>query len=104
MVYNSDLKRVLPKLLMGEALQKKLDARARFQLPRSELKGLVEVLIRTVAPLNSQQQAELFQAGGKVRSVIGNVLSATVNAASLEAVAKLPFVRKIELSRNMFNE
>lgn len=89
---------------MGETLQKKLDARARFQLPRGELKGLVEVLIRTVAPLSPQQQAELFQAGGKVRAVMGNVLSATINAASLEAVAQLPFVRKIELSRTMFNE
>lgn len=89
---------------MSGALQKKLDARARFQLPRGELKGLVEVLIRTAAPLSQQQQAELFRAGGKVRAVMGNVLSATVSANALEAVAQLPFVRKIELSRTMFNE
>ena len=88
---------------MGEAL-KKLDARARFQLPRGELKGLVDVLIRTAMPISPQQRVELFQAGGKVRSVVGTVLSATINAASLEAVARLPFVRKIELSRSMFDE
>ena len=89
---------------MSEALQKKLDARARFRLPRGELKGLLEVLIRTAAPLNSEQQAALYQAGGKVRNMTGNVLSATVNATSLEDVARLPFVRKIELSRLMYNE
>ena len=80
---------------MGEALLKKLDARTRFQLPGGELKGLVEVLIRTTAPLDAHQQAELLRAGGKVRALMGNVLSATIDAASLEAVAKLPFVRKI---------
>ena len=91
-------------LLMHEALAKKLDARARFQLPRGELKGLVEVLIRTSGPLDSKQQAELFRAGGKVRTMMGNIVSATLNATSLEAVAQLPFVRRIELSRTMFNE
>ena len=89
---------------MNQALRRKLDARARFDLPRGELKGVIEVLIRTAAPIDSQQKAELFQAGGRVRTVMGNVLSATVNAASLETVAQLPFVRKIELSRAMFNE
>ncbi len=89
---------------MREALAKKLDARTRFQLPRGELKGFVEVLIRTAAPMDSGQKAELSRAGGQVRTMIGNVVSATMNATSLEAVAQLPFVRKIELSRTMFNE
>jgi hypothetical protein len=89
---------------MREALAKKLDARARFQLPRGELKGVVEVLIRTSGPLGPEQQAELFRVGGKVRSMMGNIVSATVNATALEALAQLSFVRKIELSRTMFNE
>ena len=89
---------------MDQAVLKKLDARARFGLPRGEFEGLVEVLIRTSAPIDSEQRAELDRAGGTVRTVVGNVLSATVNAASLETVARLPFVRKIELSRTLFNE
>ena len=89
---------------MDQAVLKKLDARARFDLPRGEIKGAVNVLIRTSAPLDSEQRAELIRAGGIVRTAVGNVLSATVNATSIESVARLPFVRKIELSQALFNE
>ena len=89
---------------MNQATRKKLDPRARLRLPHGELQGVVEVLIRTTTPLDSRQRAEFVRAGGTVRTVFRNVLSATVDAASLDAVAQLPFVRKIELSRNMFKE
>jgi hypothetical protein len=90
---------------MEESLQQKLDARARYQLPRGQLKGPIELLIRTDTPPTPQQQAELEAAGCHVRSTAGNVVSASVDeAASLEDVARLPFVRKIEVARAMFGQ
>jgi hypothetical protein len=88
---------------MDQVVRKKLDARARFQLPRG-LNGDFEVLIRTTAPFNQDQRAEFVQAGGNLRTIMGNILTATLNISSLEAVARLPFVRKIELSRTLFHE
>ena len=104
MGYNPRRNKKQLSTFMGQATRKKLDARARFRLPQGDLKGVVEILIRTAAPIDSHQRAELVRAGGTVRTVVGNVLSATTNASSLETIAQLPFVRKIELSRTMFNE
>jgi hypothetical protein len=90
---------------MDDLLREKLDARAQHQLPRGELKGPVEVLIRTDAPPTPQQQAELQAAGCNMRSAAGNVVSGTVaEPANLEEVARLPFVRKIEVSRPMYSQ
>jgi hypothetical protein len=104
MGYNSLRNKRLLDGFMNQATRKKLDPRARFRLPHAELKGLVEVLIRTVTPLDSHQRAEFARAGGTIRTTIGTTTSATVDANSLETLARLPFVRKIELSRTMFNE
>ena len=90
---------------MDDSLQQKLDARARHQLARDELKGSIEVLIRTDAPPTPQQQAELSAAGCNMRSAAGNVVSATVaQPSNLDQVARLPFVRRIEVSRPMYSQ
>ena len=90
---------------MDESLKQKLDARAQHQLLRGELKGPVEVLIRTDAPPSPQQQAELRAAGCDIRSAAGNVVSGSVTEpANLEDVSRLPFVRKIEVSRPMYGQ
>ena len=104
MGYNSRRDKKLLTGFMNQATRKKLDPRARFRLPHAELKGLVEVLIRTVTPLDSHQRAEFVRAGGTIRTSTGTITSATMDANSLETVARLPFVRKIELSRIMFSE
>ncbi|MGH8059956.1 MAG: hypothetical protein ACREOH_22410 [Candidatus Entotheonellia bacterium] len=90
--------------MMSETLQKKIDTRGRRQLAQGMLTGQVEVLIRTEVPPSSQQQRDLLASGCIVRSIVGNVLSAVVDVARLEEVAQLPIVRKIELSRPMFQE
>ena len=90
---------------MSEALRKKLDARAQFQLLRVGLKGELEVMLLTAAPPTLEQQVELRNAGCNTQDIIGNVLSGTIDDAShLEDLADLPFVRKIEVSRTMFSE
>lgn len=89
---------------MSENLSKKLDARGLHQLERG-LSGAVDVLIRTITPPTAQQRRELLEAGCVPRSVVGNILSATVpNVARLEDLARLPFIRRIEMSRAMFEE
>ena len=90
--------------MLSELLREKVDARGRYQLAQGLVKGLVEVLVRTEVSLTHQQQLELLEAGCVIHSIVGNVLSARTDVARLEGIAQLPFVRKIELSRAMFEE
>jgi hypothetical protein len=48
---------------MDDSLRQKLDARAQHQLPRAELKGLVEVFVRMDTPPTPQQPAKLRALG-----------------------------------------
>jgi len=90
--------------MMSDVLRKKVDARGRHQLAQGTLTGMIEALIRTEAPPTPHQQQAILAAGCVIRSIVGNVLSAATDAARLEDLAQLPFVRKIELSRPMFEE
>jgi hypothetical protein len=65
---------------------------------------MLEALIRTDAQPTPEQQQELEQAGYTIRSIAGIVLSGTLDAAQVDAVARLPFVRKIELARPLYQE
>ncbi|OUL20456.1 hypothetical protein [Nostoc sp. 106C] len=86
-------------------LKHKLNARSKYQLERGNLSGDVEVLIRTQRPPNHDQQKQMREAGYRQRTRVGNVLSGVViDVCHLENLAKLPFVRKIELSTPMFQE
>jgi hypothetical protein len=88
---------------MDDSLREKLDARAQHQLSHGELKGPVEVLIRMDTGPTRRQQAELQAAGCNMRFAAGNVVSGTVaEPANLAEVARLGFVRQIEVSRPMF--
>jgi hypothetical protein len=88
---------------MDDIIKQTLDARVQHQLARGELQGPVEVLILMDSPPTRQQQAELRATGCEMRSAAGNVFSGTVaDPANLEQLARLPFVRKIEVSRPMF--
>lgn len=90
---------------MSDILWKKLDARGRRQVTEGIHTGAVEALIRTEAPLTPEQELELQQAGYEIRSAAGDVLSGWIaDTARLEEIASLPFVRKIELSRPMYQE
>jgi hypothetical protein len=89
---------------MADMLQQKLDLHGRRQLAQGDPADLAEVLIRTAAPITHEQQAELEQAGCEIRSIVGNVLSGVVMLANLAALANLQFVRKIELSRRLYQE
>jgi hypothetical protein len=91
--------------MMSDTLRRKVDARGRFQLAQGVITGAVEALIRTEAPVTAAQQSELRAAGLDQYSAFGNVLSGAIaDPSRLEAVARLPFVQKIELSRPLFEE
>jgi hypothetical protein len=90
---------------MSDILRKKLDARGRRQLAEGTHTGAVEALIRTEAPVTPEQELALRRAGAEIRSVAGDVLSAWIaDIARLEEIASLTFVRKIELSRPLYQE
>jgi hypothetical protein len=89
---------------MNETLQKKVDARGRFQLMKGEISGPVEILVRTAEPVSAQERRALRDAGCDIHSIMGNILSAETDVENLTEVARLPFVQKIELGRQLFEE
>jgi len=89
---------------VGDELRKKLDARGRRRLARGGLTGRVEILLRTESEMTPEQRAQLVRVGCQVHFETGNVLSAAGAVERLEELAALPFVRRIELSRPMFQE
>jgi hypothetical protein len=85
-------------------LDRKLDPRGRRRLSSGELVGDVELLVRTEAEVTTDDRESLQRAGLDVHYVTGNVLSGAVSAGKLAAVAELPFVSRIEVSRALFSE
>jgi hypothetical protein len=90
---------------MKDNLGKKLDARTRHSLSKGDLKGAVEVLIRLRRPPSAEEEAQLYQAGYRQRSLTGTISSGTIDdATQLESILQLPFVSRIEVSRTTFTE
>jgi hypothetical protein len=90
---------------MDDRLLKKIDARGRFQLRRQPLHGGLEFLLLTTSRPTEAQCKELQAVGCDTHFATGNVLTCSIHDASrLEDVARLPFVQKIEFSREMFND
>jgi len=87
---------------MTESLLRKLGLRDRVDV-LTRLQGTLDVLIRTAKPLTPTEHADLTDSGFQPRFSLGNVVGGAVhNPADLEAVAALPFVDRIELSRAVF--
>lgn len=85
-------------------LDRKLDARGRRRLSKGDLAGDVELMVRTEATPTSAEQETLREVGVDIHFVTGNVLSGAARAERLAAVAELPFVRRIEVSRTLHPE
>jgi hypothetical protein len=84
---------------------KKIDPRGRSLMEKQSLPSGSEVLLRLEGPLSADQDRELCDAGWTGRSSLGSVASGVVeNAAGLEAIARLDFVRQIQVSAPMFDE
>ncbi len=88
---------------MTEILLRKLGIRDRADVLTRRLHGTVDVLIRTAKPLTPTEHADLTDSGFEPRFSAGNVVGGAVrDATDLEAVAELPFVDRIELSRALY--
>ena len=91
--------------MVSQALRRKVDAHGRQLLAEGRLTGRVEAFIRTVGPITSEQEKELRAAGVTPYSIQGEILTGAIEgSASLESVAQLPYVEKIELSRPLYGE
>ena len=83
----------------------KLDPRSRRRLATGSLEGTLEALLRTERPMTPSQEQELHDAGWQARSKIGTVVSGTIlDPDHIVAVARLPFVRQVEISQPMYEE
>jgi len=90
---------------MANAIEEKLDAHGRRLLASGQLRGPLDIVLRTQSPITSEQESKIRNAGCVLRSKLGNVLSGVVDDATrLAEIAQLPFVQQIELSRPMFQE
>lgn len=88
-----------------KSVLKKIDPRGRSLVEKRSLPTGAEVLLRLEGPLSADQERELCDAGWTGRSSLGNVASGVVqDAAGLEAIAGLDFVRQIHVATDLFDE
>jgi hypothetical protein len=91
--------------LSPPAVQAKLGPRLLQRLGELETNGQVDqklnVLIRTVSEINSDQEAMLLKKGVTINSKLGSIASAVIPAGSVRDVSALEFVLRIELAKKL---
>jgi len=96
---------LLAEELSPSAVQSKLDPRLLQKLRDLEINGQVNeklnVLVRTVSDINSDQESLLLKKGMIINSKLGSVISAVVPAGSVRDVAALEFVLSIDLAKKL---
>lgn len=60
-----------------------------------------ECLMKTTSPLTEDDKVILKDSGFKLRTVIGQIITGSVEAAKLPSVANLPLVQAMELAAPM---
>jgi hypothetical protein len=89
---------------MDRHVLQKFDARSRQAVEEGRLRGNVEFQLRSGAPLDDSDLKQLAQAGCRLYSSMGRLASGIAEAGQVTAVAELPFVEQIELSKELFPE
>jgi hypothetical protein len=86
-----------------ESYRQKLDAALLADLQRfesgAEADRPVETLIRTRARITPEERSMIEERGGKIGSIMGDVLTATIPVRALPDVAGLDFVVFIEKAK-----
>jgi hypothetical protein len=86
-------------------VRKKVDRVSRHLLPALPGDRPVDLLIRLESAASESDLDALKRAGCELGDVVGNVLSGRVAGPSrVMAIASLPFVRHIELSKALYQE
>ena len=87
------------------SVQAKLDPALLHRLEELNQLGRLEqplsVLVRTTSEISPDQERLLERRGMTIRSKSGIILSATLPAASIQDVAGLDFIARIELSKRL---
>jgi hypothetical protein len=90
---------------MSDEVRKKMNALSRRQLQHVEAGKGIEVLIRLGAPITNSERRQLAEAGCEAFSEAGTIVSARIaDASRVQEVARLPFVRRIDISRDLYQE
>jgi hypothetical protein len=88
----------------------KLDARSRHMLSQRDgpdaeaVPAEVSALVRGKQAFSDEQLDSLRGAGARIRTVAGDVLTATVATDALERLADQPFVVSLEVSQPLYPE
>jgi len=90
-------------VVVVNAIRQKCDVAAREVLESNDPTRRLEVLVR-IAGSAPSLQAELERSGLEVHSTTGPIATGVIAAGKLEQLAALPFVRRVELSRALFQE
>ena len=89
---------------MDRHVLQKFDARSRQAVEEGRLRGAIEFQLRAEGPLKAAEIQRLAQTGCRLYSTVGPLASGIAEAGQMTAVAELPFVEQIELSKNLFPE
>ena len=86
----------------GSPAWNKLDLRMRQaweeSVEKGDLKKNLECIIKTSARITSKEEALLKGSGFRPRSVIGRIITGSVNVGDLSQTANLGFVQAMELA------
>jgi pentose-5-phosphate-3-epimerase len=85
---------------------KKLSPETKRKLSElsAEEPQLVSVLVQIDGSLGPERRSQLEAVGTEVRTVAGDVVTATVPSSEIRQVAELNFVRSLEVSRALYPE
>jgi len=92
--------------LMSE-YSKKLSPETKQKLSKlsaAEEQQLVSVLMQINGSLGPERRSRLEAVGTQVRTVAGDVITATVPSSEIRQLAELDFVRAVEVSRPLYPE
>jgi hypothetical protein len=92
---------------MSEYSSKKLSPETKqklSELSAAEEQQLVSVLMQINGSLGPERRSRLEAVGTEVRTVAGDIVSATVPASEIRQLAELDFVRSLEVSRALYPE
>jgi hypothetical protein len=92
------------EMLANEEIRQKVNAWEWQQLTTSGLRGRVQYLIRAEKPVTDEEYETVHRLVRRTPKRLGRILTGITEAEHVLQIAKLPFVRRIEVSRLLFEE
>jgi hypothetical protein len=89
----------MSEMLANEEIRQKVNNWEWQQLATSGLRGRVQYLIRAEKPVTDEEYATVHRLVRRKPTRLGRILTGITEAEDVLRIAKLPFVRRIEVSR-----